>query len=92
MPATLKLTAKGQITLKKEFLQHLGAGIGSVLNVEKLPDSGLKISTAQPEKNVSFADFAGIFDNPAGRRFSIGEINEAIAEAYAEAGMQGLDK
>lgn len=92
MPATLKLTAKGQITLKKEFLQHLGAGIGSVLNVEKLPDGGLKISAKKPEKTVSFADFAGIFDNPTGRAFSIGEINEAVAKAYAEAGMQGLDK
>nr|WP_314269445.1 AbrB/MazE/SpoVT family DNA-binding domain-containing protein [uncultured Kingella sp.] len=92
MPATLKLTAKGQITLKKEFLQHLGADIGSVLNVEKLPDGGLKISAVQPENPVSFADFAGIFGNPSGRKFSIDEINETIAEAYAEAGMQGLEK
>ncbi|WP_325320501.1 AbrB/MazE/SpoVT family DNA-binding domain-containing protein [Kingella oralis] len=93
MPATLKLTAKGQITLKKEFLQHLGADMGSVLNVEKLPNGGLRISTAKPEKIPgSFADFAGIFNNPTGRRFSIDEINETVAEAYAEAGIQGLSK
>lgn len=90
MSAQLKLTAKGQITLKKEFLQHLGAEIGSFLAVEKLADGALKISVQKIEKNTSFAEFAGLFDNPTGKNFSIEELNEAISDAYAEVGIQGV--
>lgn len=88
---TLTLTAKGQITLKKELLQHLGINVGDKINVEKLPNGSLSIQAVkQPEKARSFADFAGCLPNKTGKTFSIEEINEAIADAYAEAGVQGL--
>ena len=88
---TLTLTAKGQITLKKELLQHLGVGVGDKINVEKLPDGSLSIQAVKrPEKMRSFADFAGCLPNKTGKTFSIEEINEAIAEAYVEAAMRGL--
>lgn len=89
---TLTLTAKGQITLKKEFLRHLGIDVGDKINVEKLPDGSLSIQAAKrPEKVRSFADFAGCLPNKTGKTFSIEEINEAIADAYTEAGIQGLE-
>ena len=88
---TLTLTAKGQITLKKELLQHLGINVGDKINEEKLPNGSLSIQAAkQPEKVRSFADFAGCLPNKTGKTFSIEELNEAIADAYAEAGTQGL--
>lgn len=88
---TLTLTTKGQITLKKELLQHLGINVGDKITVEKLPNGSLSIQAAkQPEKMRSFADFAGCLPNKTGKTFSIEELNEAIADAYAEAGIQGL--
>ena len=92
MGTALKLTAKGQITLKKEFLQHLGVEIGSLLEVEKLPDGGLKISAHMAENRTSFADFAGIFPNPTGKTVTLEEINDCIAQSYAQAGMKGLEE
>ena len=35
---TLTVTAKGQITLRKEVLQHLGVGPGQKIDVELLPN------------------------------------------------------
>lgn len=90
MVVQLKLTSKGQITLKKEFLQHLGADAGTVLDVEKLADGTIKISAKRPKKNSSFAEFAGLFSNHSGKQFTIEELNDAIADAYAEAGVQGI--
>ena len=52
MAVQLKLTSKGQITLKKEFLQHLGADDGTVLDVEKLADGAIKISAKRPKKTL----------------------------------------
>ena len=39
---TLSVTAKGQITLKKELLQHIGLQHGEQIEVIKLPDGELR--------------------------------------------------
>ena len=44
---TLTLTTKGQITLKKELLQHLGINVGDNINVEKLPNGSLSFQAAK---------------------------------------------
>src|SRR3546814_9990356 len=36
------LTSKGQITLRKEFMQHLGVHPGERINIDKLPDGSIK--------------------------------------------------
>ncbi|QNT59483.1 hypothetical protein AABM17_492 [Neisseria musculi] len=92
MGTTLKLTAKGQITLKKELLQHLGVGIGELLEVEKLPDGGLKIRAGETENRHGIMNMAGCLQGKSSVRLSIEEINEAIAESYAQAGMRGLGR
>ncbi|ATD64954.1 AbrB/MazE/SpoVT family DNA-binding domain-containing protein [Neisseria weixii] len=89
MGTTLKLTAKNQITLRKEFLAHLGIGTGDKLEISKLPNGELKISAAK--KTRSFSDVAGLLARKGGRSFSIEEINESVADAYAAAGVSGKD-
>lgn len=91
MATTLKITAKNQVTFKKEYLQHLGIGTGDELEVFKLPGGELKIRAKQ-SRSKSARDFAGCMENVAGVHLSVEEINEVIADAAAEAGMTELEK
>jgi bifunctional DNA-binding transcriptional regulator/antitoxin component of YhaV-PrlF toxin-antitoxin module len=38
--STLTVTAKGQVTLRKDILQHLGVHPGDKIAVEKLAEAG----------------------------------------------------
>ena len=40
---TLTVTAKGQITLRKDLLQHLGVHPGEKVSVDKLPDGRIEM-------------------------------------------------
>ena len=40
--STLTVTAKGQVTLRKDVLEHLGVHPGEKITVNKLPDGGLR--------------------------------------------------
>ncbi len=80
--ARLKVTAKGQITLKKDVLQHLGARPGDSLDVDLLPNGRVSVHIVKPEKHGIEALF-GMFENKAGRTVSIDEMNEAIEAGWA---------
>lgn len=87
----LTITAKGQVTIRKALLEGLGAKPGDRLRVEVRPDGGLVIPPVR-RRTPSWADLAGSLVPPTGVSLTIDEINEAIAEAGAEAGMAGLAK
>jgi AbrB family looped-hinge helix DNA binding protein len=78
--STLTVTAKGQVTLKKDVLEHLGVQPGDKISVEKLPDGRIEVSAA-PAGNIS--DFFGFFDNPEGIHLSLEDINRVIADGWA---------
>jgi AbrB family looped-hinge helix DNA binding protein len=78
---TLTVTAKGQITLRKEVLQHMGVHPGSKLEIDKLPNGGIKL-TPVPAKG-KIADFCGFLKREGQRTISIEEMNEAIAAGWA---------
>jgi len=78
---TLTVTAKGQITLRKELLQHLGVEPGQKIMIDKLPDGGIAVR-AEP-KTGNIADLVGMLKRPEQPRLSIDEINEAIADGWA---------
>jgi len=46
--STLTVTAKGQITLRKDLLTHLGAQPGEKIIVDKLPDGRIEIKASRP--------------------------------------------
>ena len=77
---TLTITAKGQVTLKKELLEHLGIGPGQKVDVDRLPDGSLKV---RPAATGKISDVFGFFDNPEGIDLTIEEMNEIIADAWA---------
>jgi AbrB family looped-hinge helix DNA binding protein len=78
---TLTVTTKGQITLRKEVLQHLGVHAGSKINVHKLPGGKIEIGADKPKGKIS--DVFGMLKREGQQPVSIEEMNEAIARGWA---------
>jgi antitoxin PrlF len=80
VPVTLTVTAKGQITLRKEVLEHLGVRPGDQLEVELLP-AGRMQARAKPGQPV--ASIFGILKQPGERAMTIAEISDATEAGWA---------
>lgn len=80
MTSLLTVTAKGQVTLRKELLDHLHVRPGDKLAVDILPDGKVAIRAAKTANSI--ADFAGCLA-PAAKRLSIEKIGEAAARGWA---------
>lgn len=79
---TLSVTAKGQITLKKELLQHIGIQHGEQIEVIKLPDGELRIKAKQPSQPINNV-FGALKEKAAGKVVSIEEMDDVIAKSWA---------
>ena len=51
--STLTVTAKGQVTLRKELLEHLGVHPGEKITVSKLPDGRIEMKATRPTGKIS---------------------------------------
>jgi AbrB family looped-hinge helix DNA binding protein len=79
---TLTVTAKGQVTLRKDLLEHLGVHPGDKISIEKLPGGKVEVKAARPAGKIS--DTFGILKTKRkGRPLSIEEMNEVIARGWA---------
>lgn len=82
---TLTVTARGQVTLRRDILQHLGVAPGDRIDVDLLPNAQAELRAAKRKGSV--ADLRGLLKRKTnGRRLSIEEIDAAIAKAGANAG------
>jgi AbrB family looped-hinge helix DNA binding protein len=79
--STLTVTAKGQITLRKDLLDHLGVQAGSKIVVDKLPDGRILVKAARPTGKIS--DVFGLLKRKNGPSLSIEEMNEITARGWA---------
>ena len=77
----LTVTSKGQISLKKDVLQHLGVHAGERLEVRKLPNGRIEIRAVRPKGKIS--DVFGMLKREGQRTISIEEMNEIIAKGWA---------
>ena len=77
----LTVTAKGQVTLKRDLLEHLGVVPGQKIEADKLPDGRILVKAAQPEGTM--ADFIGCLSDREGRKLTIEEMNEITTQAWA---------
>ncbi|MEZ5606870.1 MAG: transcriptional regulator [Burkholderiaceae bacterium] len=83
--STLTITARGQVTFRKEVLQHLGIEPGQKIDVALLPDGRAELRAAQPQG--TFRELKGLLKGKTnGARLTLEEIGDAIAEAGAAAG------
>jgi AbrB family looped-hinge helix DNA binding protein len=79
--STLTVTAKGQVTLRKDILEHLGVHPGEKITVDKLPDGRIEVRAARPTGKISDAfNFLKIDDGPL---LSVEEMNEIAARGWA---------
>lgn len=77
----LTVTAKGQITLRKDLLQHLGVDPGEKVAVDKLPDGRIEIRAEHPGGKIS--DVFDFLKRKNGRSLSVGEMREIAKRGWA---------
>jgi antitoxin component of MazEF toxin-antitoxin module len=71
----------GQITLRKDLLQHLGVHRGDKITVSKLPDGRIEVRAAPASGDI--ADIFGLLKREGGPSLAIDEIDEIAAEVWA---------
>ncbi len=77
----LTVTAKGQVTLKQDLLQHLGVAPGEKIEADKLPDGRIVVRAAAADGNI--ADFVGCLARRGGPKLTIDEINAIASRGWA---------
>jgi antitoxin PrlF len=86
--ATLTVTSRGQLTLRKEFLEHIGVKPGDQVDLRKTPNGKLTLERARPKG--SWEDVFGCLAGKSKVRLTIEEINEGIGQGIIEAYEEGL--
>ena len=81
--ASLAVTAKGQVTLKRELLQHLGIKPGERIEFEKLPGGELKVRAVRPTGTIDTFFHALDGKVKLQKPLSIDEMNEIAAAGWA---------
>jgi bifunctional DNA-binding transcriptional regulator/antitoxin component of YhaV-PrlF toxin-antitoxin module len=82
---TLTVTARGQVTFRKEVLQHLGIKPGEGIELHLLPNGRAELR-AVPKK-ASFRELHGFLKGKTnGKVLTTEELDEAIAVAGTVAG------
>jgi bifunctional DNA-binding transcriptional regulator/antitoxin component of YhaV-PrlF toxin-antitoxin module len=78
---TLTVTARGQVTFRKEVLQHLGIKPGEKIDLDLLPDGRGILKAVQRVGTID--DFVGLLAGRTKKVASIAELNEASARGWA---------
>ena len=78
---TLTVTARGQVTFRKDVLQHLGIRPGDKIELDLLPDGRGMLRAARPTGTI--AGFVGLLAGRTQKVATIEEINEAAAQGWA---------
>jgi bifunctional DNA-binding transcriptional regulator/antitoxin component of YhaV-PrlF toxin-antitoxin module len=79
--ATLTVTSRGQVTLRKEVLQHLGIKAGEKIELELLPNGQAKVRASRPSGSIE--DFSGFLAGRTTKVATLEEIEQAIQMGWA---------
>jgi bifunctional DNA-binding transcriptional regulator/antitoxin component of YhaV-PrlF toxin-antitoxin module len=79
--STLSITAKGQVTLRKDLLEHLGVHPGEKIAVNKLPDGRIEMKAVRSTSRIS--DAFGLLKKQDGTSLSIEEMSKIAARGWA---------
>jgi AbrB family looped-hinge helix DNA binding protein len=74
---TLTVTARGQVTFRKDVLQHLGIRPGEKIELEKQPDGTVTLRAARPLGKID--NFLGLLAGRTRKVATLDEIREAAA-------------
>lgn len=78
---TLTVTSKGQITLRKDLLHHLGVEPGGKIRVDKLPDGRIEVRAAKSAGKIS--DVFDALKRDGAPALSIEDMNDIAAQGWA---------
>ncbi len=78
---TLTITARGQVTLRKDVLQHLGLKPGDQIAFDKLPGKELRVRVAKPSGDIK--GFIGLLAGKSKKVLSVEEMNDIAASGWA---------
>jgi bifunctional DNA-binding transcriptional regulator/antitoxin component of YhaV-PrlF toxin-antitoxin module len=78
MMTTLTVTARGQVTFRKDVLQHLGIRPGEMIELDLLPNGRGIIKAARPSGAID--NFVGLLAGQTDKVATIEEINEASSQ------------
>lgn len=78
----LTTTARGQVTFRKDVLQHLGIKPGEKIELDLLPDGRGIIKAARATETIDH--FVGLLAGRTRKVATIEEINEAAAQSWAD--------
>jgi bifunctional DNA-binding transcriptional regulator/antitoxin component of YhaV-PrlF toxin-antitoxin module len=79
--ATLTVTARGQVTFRKEVMRHLGVKPGEKIELDLLPNGQGLVRAAR--RTGKIGDFIGILAGKTKKVATLEEINEAIERGWA---------
>jgi bifunctional DNA-binding transcriptional regulator/antitoxin component of YhaV-PrlF toxin-antitoxin module len=77
----LTVTARGQVTFRKDVLQHLGVRPGEKIELQKLPDGRVTLKAARPAGTID--GFVGLLAEKSKKVATIEEIDDAAAAGWA---------
>jgi bifunctional DNA-binding transcriptional regulator/antitoxin component of YhaV-PrlF toxin-antitoxin module len=76
MAIELKITAKGQVTLRRSVLEHLGVVPGEKVSVSLLPDGRVALAPTGTVRDIR--DLRGVLRRPGRRPVSLKQMQDAI--------------
>ncbi len=77
----LTVTARGQVTFRKEVMRHLGVKPGGKIELDLLPDGQGIIRAARPTGSIH--GFFGLLAGKTKKVATIEEMNKAAARGWA---------
>lgn len=77
----LTVTARGQVTFRKDLLQHLDIKPGDKIELDLLPKGRAMLKAARPVGTIG--GFIGLLAGQTKKVATIEEMNEAASEAWA---------
>ena len=79
--ATLTVTSRGQVTFRKDVLQHLGIRPGERIELDMLPDGRVSLRAMRPSGKID--SFVGLLAGKSKKIATLDEIHEAVADGWA---------
>jgi len=78
---TLTVTARGQVTFRKDVLRHLGIKPGEKIELDKLPDGRVALRAARPTGSID--GFLGLLAGKTKKVATLDDINQAASAGWA---------
>jgi bifunctional DNA-binding transcriptional regulator/antitoxin component of YhaV-PrlF toxin-antitoxin module len=78
---TLNVTSRGQVTFRKDVLQHLGIRPGERIELNKLPDGRVSLRAMRPSGKID--SFLGLLAGKTRKVATLDEIHDAAASGWA---------